>query len=303
MRLGKEFKIGIFVVTVLVASFFVINYLRGEDIFNREMEVHSIYENVEGLVASAPVYIKGYKAGKVSEVIYQPETDDFKVVCSIKKEFRIPEDSKMVIYGVDIMGSKGVKIEFGTSDSVIEDGCYLQSGFETGLIDGLAAGISPLMAKLEATLDTLSVTVSSVNDMLSEGNRAAISSTLAHLEKTTSDVARLSGMLRGRSSELDAFITNLSSFSEKLGSVAESADTVLTGVNRAVGTINETDIEGVVSSLKTLLENMNDPDGTIGKLLVDNSVYNSVDSLLNNIDSLVKKIEENPKKYIKISVF
>ena len=48
---------------------------------------------------------------------------------------------------------------------------------------------------------------------------------------------------------------------------------------------------------------MNDPDGTIGKLFVDNSVYNSVDSLLNNIDSLVKKIEENPKKYIKISVF
>ena len=110
-------------------------------------------------------------------------------------------------------------------------------------------------------------------------------------------------MIKGRSSELDAFITNLSSFSEKLGSVAENADTVLTGVNRAVGTINSTDIEGVVSSLNTLLENMNDPDGTIGKLFVDNSVYNSVDSLLNNIDSLVKKIEENPKKYIKISVF
>ena len=137
--------------------------------------------------------------------------------------------------------------------------------------------------------------------MLSADNKAAISATLAHLEKTTSDVARLTGMIKGRSSELDAFITNLSSFSEKLGSVAENADTVLTGVNRAVGTINSTDIEGVVSSLNTLLEN--DPDGTIGKLFVDNSVYNSVDSLLNNIDSLVKKIEENPKKYIKISVF
>lgn len=303
MKLSKEFKIGVFVVTVLVASFFVINYLRGEDIFNREMEVHSTYDNIEGLVASAPVYIKGYKAGKVSEVIYQPETDDFKVICSIKKEFRIPEDSKMVIYGVDIMGSQGVKIELGSSDSVVEDGDCLPSGFETGLIDGLAAGISPLMAKLETTLDSLAVTVSCVNDMLSEGNRAAVSSTLAHLEKTTSDVAHLSAIISGRSSELGSFITNLSSLSEKFGSVAESADTVLTGVNRAVGTINEADIEGVVSSLKALLENMNDPDGTIGKLFVDNSVYNSVDSLLNNIDSLVKKIEENPKKYIKISVF
>ena len=303
MKLAKEFKIGIFVVTVLVASFFVINYLRGEDIFNREMEIHSTYENVEGLVASAPVYIKGYKAGKVSEVIYQPETDDFRVVCSIKKEFRIPEDSRMVIYGVDIMGTKGVKIDLGGSDTVIEDGDGLQSGFEAGLVDGLAAGITPLMAKLETTLDSLAVTVSGVNAMLSEDNRKAISSTLAHLEKTTADVARISAMVRGRSAELESFITNLSSFSDKLGLMAESADTVLNGVNRAVGTINEADIEGVVSSLKTLLDNMNDPDGTIGKLFVDNSVYNSVDSLLNNIDSLVRKIEENPKKYIRISVF
>ena len=303
MKMRKELKIGVFVVTVLVASFFVINYLRGEDIFNSEVEVHSTYGNVEGLVASAPVYIKGYKAGKVTEVVYQTKTDDFKVVCSIKKKFRIPVDSRMVIYGVDIMGGKGVKIELGSSDSTVEDGGYLSSGSEAGLIDGLAAGISPIMSKLEGMLDSLSVTVSGVNDMLSADNKAAISATLAHLEKTTSDVARMTGMIKGRSSELDAFITNLSSFSEKLGSVAENADTVLTGVNRAVGTINSTDIEGVVSSLNTLLENMNDPDGTIGKLFVDNSMYDSVDSLLNNIDSLVKKIEENPKKYIKISVF
>ena len=42
---------------------------------------------------------------------------------------------------------------------------------------------------------------------------------------------------------------------------------------------------------------------SIGKLLVDNSVYDSVDSILSDIDQLVRKIQENPKKYIKISVF
>ena len=64
MRFTKELKIGVFVVVVLTASFFLINYLRGEDIFNREIELVSTYDNVEGLVASAPVFIKGYKAGK-----------------------------------------------------------------------------------------------------------------------------------------------------------------------------------------------------------------------------------------------
>ena len=65
MKLSREFKIGFFAVTVVAASFFLINYLRGEDIFNREIEISSRYQNVEGLVPSAPVYIKGYKAGKI----------------------------------------------------------------------------------------------------------------------------------------------------------------------------------------------------------------------------------------------
>lgn len=58
MKHTKEVKIGAFVLSVLVISFFVINYLRGKDILNREMEICSVYENVEGLVPSAPVYIK-----------------------------------------------------------------------------------------------------------------------------------------------------------------------------------------------------------------------------------------------------
>ena len=107
MKYSKELKIGVFVVIVSVASFFLINYLRGEDIMNREIEVVARYETVDGLVASAPVYIKGYKAGKVSEVAYEPEIDQFKVVCSVRKEFKIPKDSRMTIYAVDIMGGKG----------------------------------------------------------------------------------------------------------------------------------------------------------------------------------------------------
>ena len=47
---GKEYKIGIFVLAVLLVSFFVINFLRGKDIFNREMTIVSSYNDVEGLV-------------------------------------------------------------------------------------------------------------------------------------------------------------------------------------------------------------------------------------------------------------
>ena len=303
MKHTKEGKIGAFVLSVLVISFFVINYLRGKDILNREMEICSVYENVEGLVPSAPVYIKGYKAGKVVEVDYRSESDDFKVVCSILKDFRIPEDSRMTIYAADIMGGKGVRLDLGTSDVLVKDGDMLTPSYEAGRMDGLAAGIAPLMEKVGNTLDSLNVTVSGVNKMLGEANQAHITRTLAHLETTMSDVKGIARTINGKSSELESLVSNLSALSAKLGTIADKADDVMGGVSSVVTTLDESDLAGVITSLKALLENINDPDGTVGKLLVDGSVYDSLDELLKDIDTLVKKIEENPKKYLKISVF
>ena len=303
MKLSKEFKIGFFAVTVIVASFFIINYLRGEDIFNREIEITSRYQNVEGLVPSAPVYIKGYKAGKVSEVNYDAVNGDFEVVCSVMKEFAIPEDSRMTIYSVDIMGGKGVRIDLGSSDSYIVDGGALAPSFEAGLMDGLEAGIAPLLEKVTSAMDSLAVTVSGVNKLLADGNQAHFANTLAHLERTMSDLSSVAASVGGKSQELESFIVNMESLSGKFSNIADKADSTMTSVASIASSISGSDLEAVISSFKDLLENMNDPDGTIGKLFVDNSVYDSVNALLSDVDSLVRKIQENPKKYIRISVF
>lgn len=303
MKISKELKIGSFAVIVFVLSFFVINFLRGEDIFNREIELTASYDNVEGLVPSAPVYIKGYKAGKVVEVEYDKEQQIFDVVCSIKKEFMIPVDSRMTIYSVDIMGGKGVKIDLGSSAEYVEDGDRLEPAFEAGLMDGLSAGIGPLIDKVGNTLDSLSVTVAGINSILNDANRSRISSTLKHLDATMADVRAIASEVNGKSDELNLFIDNLAAFSEKLAPVMEQVDSTMTSVTSVVNKIDRSDIEGVIESFNSLLKKIDDPEGTVGKLLVDGSVYNSLDSLLSDIDSLVRKIEENPKKYIRISVF
>lgn len=303
MKYSKELKIGSFVVIVLIVSFFVINYLRGKDIFNREIELFAYYENLEGLTESAPVFIKGYKAGKVNEVAYVAADGNFKVTCSIMKEFAVPEDSKMTIYAVDIMGGKGIRIDLGSSEIMAGDGAELAPAFEAGLLDGLASQITPLMTKVNNTLDSLTVTVSGVNQLLGAQNQEKISKTLAHLERTMADVSSIADGINGKSEELNEFIDNLAGLSARLNMIAEKIDTTIDGVNVVVDGLEETDIKGVVESFKVLLENINDPDGTIGKLLVDGSVYDSLDALLTDVDSLVKKIEENPKKYMKLSVF
>ena len=301
--MSKEFKIGVFAVTVLLASFFLINYLRGEDIFNNEIELVSRYDNVEGLVPSAPVFIKGYKAGKVTEVRYDSQREDFEVTCSIRKEFRIPEDSRMTIYSVDIMGGKGVRIDLGHSQVAAVDGGSLAPAFEAGLMDGLASGVEPLLAKVNATMDSLAVTVSGVNRLLCSENTDNISRTIAHLEKTMASANSIASEINGKSEELDDFIENLGMISSHFASVSEKLDTTMNDVGAVMSSLTEAQISELVNSFKALLESINNPDGTVGQLLVNNSMYSSIDSLLDDVDSLIRKIEENPKKYLRISVF
>lgn len=301
--MSKEVKIGSFAVAILVASFFLINYLRGEDIFNREIEVSSRFETVEGLVASAPVFVKGYKAGKVTEVSYNAEKEDFEVICSILKEFRIPADSKMTIFSTDIMGGKGIRIDFGTSSEYVNDGEALAPAFEKGLMDGLAEGVMPLLEKVNNTIDSLNVTVSGINSFLSTENIATLSSTLKHIDATMANLRGISSSVNGKSKEIEALMDNLAAISGKFNDTADKLDTTIAGVGTIVQSVNEADIVGLVESFRHLLENINDPDGSIGKLLTDDSVYNSVDELLSDVDQLIRKIQENPKKYIRISVF
>ena len=299
----KELKIGIFAVTVLAVSFFVLNYLRGKDIFNREAEYVSSYSNVEGLVASAPVYIKGYKAGKVTDVIYEASEDRFYVTCSVSKQFAVPADSKMMIYSVDIMGGKGVRLDLGDAVEMAADGDTLASGFEAGLMDGLSSEIGPLLSKVGMAVDSLSVTISGVNGILTEKNRSRISNSLANLEHTLANVKDISANIDGKSEQIDVFIDNLAALSTQLGALVAKADSTMAGASKFIGSVNEADIAGTVESLKRLVDNISNPEGSVGRLLTEDDVYNSVDSLLSDIDDLISKIKENPKKYLKISVF
>lgn len=303
MKYRKELKIGIFVTAVLVATFFIINYLRGKDVFNREMELRGRFENVAGLVPSAVVQFRGCNAGQVSSVEYRQDSDDFEVVCSIDRKFRIPEDSRMTIFSTSIMGGKGIVIEPGTSGTAAVDGDELQSSVLPDLVETIASGIGPLMESLSGTLAKLDEAVAHVNGLLGEENRAEFNRALADLRRTLSSVASITGGLEGETGEIREFIGELGNISARLSSVAEKADVTMDSVENFASSLEKSDIEGLVESVTRLSESIQNPDGSMGRFLKDGNIYNSADSLITELNDLIRKMKENPRKYMKISVF
>lgn len=299
----KDLKIGIFALVVIVVSFFVLNYLRGKDVFNREIDIIANCDNVYGLTPSAPLYIKGYKAGQVSSLTYNSEKGLFELVCSVKNEFKLPSDSKLVIYSADIMGSKAVRIDLGTSETLLKDEDTVKLVMEPGLMESVGQAIGPMISTASSTLDSLSMTLSNVRSLLSDSNIESLSSTFDNLEATMANVHNITSSVNGKSDQISSLISNLNAFSTDLKALAAKLDTTLTGVNGVVNGLDNADLEGMVASIKTLVDKVQQPEGTLGKVMNEDSLYNSIDSLLVDINLLVDRIKENPKKYLKISVF
>ena len=299
----KELKIGILALAVLAATFLVINFLRGKDLLNREYELVSFFDDVPGLMPSSAVYIKGYKAGTVSEVSYDKEKSGFDVVCVVSRDFAVPADSRMTIYSADLMGGKAIRIDPGQSANMAGDGDYLTPTVSPDMLSSIAAGIEPLISKGSDVLTNLDNALTNLNLTLSEENRAALGNIMKNLDKAVAEIESIAGTIEGRTSDLDAFISDLATLSSSLDSIVAKADSTVSDINDISSQVAAADLAGVVTSLNSLLDKMQSSDGTVGKLINDDTVYKSVDSLVTNISRLVGKIEENPKKYLRISVF
>ena len=299
----RELKIGILAIAVLVASFFVINFLRGKDILNKEYELVSFYDDVQGLLPSSAVYIKGFKAGTVSDVSYDRTRQGFDVVCSISKDFSVPSDSRMTIYSADLMGGKAIRIDLGTSSVPAGDGDFLQPSVSPDMLSSIAAGIEPIISKGSEVLDDLDSALVNLNLTLSDENRATLRHILVNIDSAVDKIDGIAGTLESGAPDIEAVISNLNSLSAKLAVIADKADASMSDINSISAKLDSADIAGLVASMDSQVMKLHASDGTVGKLVNDDSVYLSVDSLISDISSLVKKIEQNPKKYIRISVF
>lgn len=303
MKFSKEFRIGFFAIVVGTVAFFLLNYLRGNDIFNREQEYIGYFDNIETLTVSAPVMIKGYKAGQVTDIEYQTEEGNFKVCCSVSRDFRVPVDSRLVLFSTSIMGGKGIEVQMGTSDQIAEEDTVLETGSVADLLTSLGNNIGPVMENLASVMDSLRITVAGVNRLLCEENRKTVERTLASLDRTVASASALMASLNGKSAELESFIDNLKAVSDKLAPMMDKADAAVGNLNTITAQLSEAEIKALVESANSLLDKVQDSDGTLGRLMKDGSVYDSVEELVGDLDKLIKAIQENPKKYIKISVF
>ena len=103
--------------------------------------------------------------------------------------------------------------------------------------------------------------------------------------------------------DLSSSLKNINTLTQDLSAPDGDLKGAIANVNKTAENLSVVRLQETLDRLNAVLDKLQSPNSTTGKLMGSDDLHNSVDSLLNDIDGMVKKIKSNPKKYIKVSVF
>ena len=288
----REVKVALLVTTALIILYFGLNYLKGINLFNPINKYYAKYESVEGLVASSPVYVRGYKVGQVNSITYDFSNEiPFVIEFTTEKSLKLPKGTIAEMFDDGLMGGKAIRLVMSKNEEYISDGDTLSALKVAGLMDFLSGQFLPALYKTVADVDS---TIVNIQQLIAS---AEIKNSLKSIESVTSDLSitseRLKNLMDGK---IPAVVANIDTISLDLKKVSsdlkdfEYAELLLK-------------VDSTMANLCSLSNSLNDKDGSLGLLLRDQSLYNSLDSTVNSANLLLKDLKENPKRYVHFSLF
>lgn len=301
MRLSKEVKTGILAIGAILLLIFGYSFLKGTNLLDKNREFYVKYQNVEGLAKSAPVTINGLRVGKVQDISFANEKGGLIVKFTVEKDFDFSKNSIVKIYSAGLIGGKslGIYPEYN-ANNIAKSGDTLHGEIEGGMLSAVTKALGPLENKVNNTLATVDSLLLNVNAIVDEKTRQNLKEAIANLNTTLNSFAgvseNLNHILANNTGKLDNTFTNLDKTANNLSQLTDSLAQLETGKLVA-------DLQNVVDKMDKIVVGMENGEGTIGKLLKDEKLYENLEGASKQLEQLLQDVKLNPKRYVHISVF
>ena len=302
MRTTKEIKTAILILSGILLFIFIFNYLKGENLLSNARKITAVYDNVEGLASSAAVTINGHAIGKVQDIRFTEDgSGKLEVLMLVDSDFEFSKNSTAQLYESGLIGGKAIAIipAFDGAENVVS-GDVLGSSVKPGLTELVNQRLTPLQEKIETVMVSADQLLTNVNSVFDAETKTNIKSSIAQLKQTITSFETtsnaLNGLLEDNKSSITSTLNNFSGISEDLSEVSTSlADANLKE------TING--LQSTITNFDALLSDIEQGEGSVGKLMKDEGLYNNLEGALGQLEALLEDMKLNPKRYVHFSLF
>jgi phospholipid/cholesterol/gamma-HCH transport system substrate-binding protein len=282
----SKMKVGL-VVTAALAIVLITVIFAGslETLFTKNITLFAQVKDVRGLRSGSPVWLNGIEIGSVKDIrLHSYYSTLVTMVVRADAAGFIKKDATATVMTMGLLGDKYVEISHGSEDSeAVAPEDVLKGKVQLELGD-LYEATSASLAKVSEVLEQLGMIVRKIDK--SEGT----------IGKLLSD---------------PAIFNNLKESTRSLNVTLKEIET-------SQGTLKQlikdpslyNNLDKAARNLTTVLEGIEAGKGTAGKILKDEEMANQLKGAVtglgeavSELKGLVRDIKENPKKYLKISIF
>ena len=302
MKRSKEVKTAVLALGTILLFIFGYSFLKGTNILDKDNTFFVTYDNVEGLAKASPVTINGLLVGKVKDITFLNNQGKLLVSFSItESDFEFSKNSLVRIYSSGLLGGKslGLYPEYDPENRAVS-GDTLVGSVEDDMLVAVTKALGPLEDKVNNTLVTLDVLLHSITDILDPKTRANLQNSIANLNTTMESLndasSSLNGLLKENKGSLNNTFANLENMTTNFNSLSDSLSKLETGKLFS-------ELQNVVTRFDTITSALENGEGSMGKLLTDEQLYENLKGASKQLEELLEDVKLNPKRYLHISVF
>lgn len=289
--MNREIRVGIFVLIGVLAFLIALFTLTDVGTFRGRYYVSTVVESAGGMRRGDPVQMRGVNIGRVTGFEMVP--NGVAVELELYDSYGVPEDSHVLVRSSGLLGGMVVDLVPGDSEGRVEEGDVLAGGLEPGMFEaaaGLGGQAETVLARVDALLSQRTVgavgeSAVELQSLLTELNaltarqRVELAEVSASLRRSAAGVERATAgpQLERSVARIDSLTARLDATSETLGRASVSLETVLGRIERG--------------------------EGTLGRLIADDQLYENLNTTAVTLRELIADIQRDPRRYLNVSVF
>jgi phospholipid/cholesterol/gamma-HCH transport system substrate-binding protein len=143
--------------------------------------------------------------------------------------------------------------------------------------------------------------------MLDQDFRENFSGILRNINHTAGS---LDTLLTAKDSRVNRILDNLGSVTDNIAGSNDDINTILGNFAAISDSLAQSELLATINHLNEVLEeanllmgNISKGEGSFGKLVTDQELYNNLESATRNLDLLLIELRENPGRFVNFSIF
>lgn len=284
----------------ILCVIFGYSFLKSNSLFSDDLTLYAVYKDVGGLQTGTSVSINGKNVGSVNTIKFKDAAGNLLVTFSVNRDLNFSKKSSVELYDTGLIGGKGLRINPVFDGEPITSRDTLRTTTKASLSEVADQKLSPILEKFESALTDADSVMINVNAVLDKKAKRDLRQAIGDLSELMTDLKGASGtlnaLLKNNEGKLNNSLTNFEELTANFAKLSDSLNNA--GLGRTLASL-----EATMSNLNGIMEKIEKGDGTLGKLMKDEALYNNLNSASNELDLLLQDFRLNPKRYVNVSVF